>query len=1298
MRLPNNGPCLREDRPTAPTMTPPAPLMTTQTTQPLADATALPPQPRLTYPREAACSRPVELRARAVPAGLLPVCARDGRSFAQATVFPVPPEDVARTTLNACAHTMPHVPSSMRGRWSALLLRWEVDAAWRLAYAHVTHSKVEYLTALDVGPSLVLRGAAGTAEVRDRIQLAEEADWEGLARLVTAQTAAHERRNRNNVRANGKASAIRRATRLMEEGCVARAVRALANASDDRQTCITNTTDTHRNQSTTTSSARKADETTLAALRRLFPAEPANPPHPDASVRAPPTAPIVEVAPLPDPRTLGALCLPPETWSDVRTATVAAAAARAAHARAQDSADVTANAIGQAANSANAHDPAAVATCPWSSAVAEALRSRGRLTAPGPLGLRAEHLREAASIRVHRDAHLQALAHVADTICAGTFPAGQRDSRLFAVPKKSPGAFRPIGAGECIRNIACALACTALVRCIEADAARRGQLGMSSTGTQRAARRVRSLADAGYAILSVDIVNAFNEILRATILQSLPLDAPGRALALALYGGTSTMRMSGRSGTIDCTRGVVQGCPLAAALFGHALVRGPVHAAVTELAERGIVASPDVPIDGAPQEAHAQADAFFVFFADDGHIAARGPNRWATLNAIGEALERHFLAAGMRIAVGPQKTAVLSASEHDSPPADSWIARNASTVDCLRCLGSPVSRRLDPEPARVAVAAAVHEARTVTACICELPNPHHVLTALRLAGCWSRVDYLVSTTPRALIDPDLIADVEATDMRVLCAALGPYGDELDATGWLQASLPIALGGLGIRRASAEARTAQDRAARQTRALERGDGAAYTAAVADGRRSRGDDARRILAGILATSAPAQDAWRRGLAADGGSGSAWVAATSNRALGTWEQADLFSAALAERLQLRLFGNAITEDAPCPARCAARSIRCDAQGTHTLGCTATLVPRHNLIRDRIWAFLAQHLGRGNLWHEAHCANDGTPRKVREGDRPGDIAYRAPGNSQWIFLDVGVRSLRSDLLNSARSDPRVLARDIYDEKMRTVGLAVRRTGAQFFPIAFGAHGVIDPRSLAVLRAAALTADRLCDRDPVSGQPALQRDLLQRVTGSVAIGNAIGIARTRENIPALPSRPHHLSDAHVRDVTIRSHAMQREFLRASSGAPPDHRQGLSSGPTAADAGQNDPQAASCLPLHGGRRQAHAADFVHDERQTPPHLGTTPSPSLMLNSPLLPPAVWGGQSGNALAPERAECMPMQPASGQPVPHIAQATTGSTTAGGSGSPHPVQRAIPADVSSLPRRSGPTVVRTFSHRLQ
>jgi len=135
---------------------------------------------------------------------------------------------------------------------------------------------------------------------------------------------------------------------------------------------------------------------------------------------------------------------------------------------------------------------------------------------------------------------------------------------------------------------------------------------------------------------------------------------------------------------------------------------------------------------------------------------------------------------------------------------------------------------------------------------------------------------------------------------------------------------------------------------------------------------------------------------------------------------------------------------------------------------------------------------------------------------DRDGDVAVRVPGEP-WLYMDVCVKSHNPVLARAAR-DGSAAAASAYAEKAPRRAVVASRGGA-YAPIAVGAFGHLDPRSLAVLRRVAAAAD---DGDPIAPTgPVMTRPA--RAVGTVARavveGGAHGVLAVRKAL-CLPESP----------------------------------------------------------------------------------------------------------------------------------------------------------------------------------
>lgn len=166
----------------------------------------------------------------------------------------------------------------------------------------------------------------------------------------------------------------------------------------------------------------------------------------------------------------------------------------------------------------------------WRAVVRRALTACGRMAAPGPSGLRAEHVRAALAYGPLSDALDDALAEVVDGLVAGQLPTALRNVGSSSSPNGSRVRSDP---GEVLRSIACRCALPALVAELRPQAELQGQLGMSRAGAQRATARIHAAHRRGDHIVAIDLRNASNELSRRFLLAPLPADVAGHELIVA---------------------------------------------------------------------------------------------------------------------------------------------------------------------------------------------------------------------------------------------------------------------------------------------------------------------------------------------------------------------------------------------------------------------------------------------------------------------------------------------------------------------------------------------------------------------------------------------------------------------------------------------------------------------------------------------------------------------------------------------------------------------------------------------
>ncbi|CAK9104925.1 unnamed protein product [Durusdinium trenchii] len=258
--------------------------------------------------------------------------------------------------------------------------------------------------------------------------------------------------------------------------------------------------------------------------------------------------------------------------------------------------------------------------------VARALRSFPADTAPGPSGLRVQHLREAGAPGTTHSlvAHLARLVNLMaqSQVCPAIAPV-LAGAGLVAFPKPNRGV-RPIAVGEILRR----LTGKCLMQTVQEDARRAfwpTQLGVGiKSGAEIGIHTVRAWTQRnGTAANKVllDFANAFNRISRHHVLESATVQFPGLARWVTwCYQEPSALRFG--TAVISSAGGVQQGDPLGPLLFATAIHQltqelraGPLDLALFYL-DDGIIAG-DVAAVGAAL----------------GHIQSRGAALGLALNA-----------------------------------------------------------------------------------------------------------------------------------------------------------------------------------------------------------------------------------------------------------------------------------------------------------------------------------------------------------------------------------------------------------------------------------------------------------------------------------------------------------------------------------------------------------------------------------------------------------------------------------------------------------------------------------------
>ena len=697
--------------------------------------------------------------------------------------------------------------------------------------------------------------------------------------------------------------------------------------------------------------------------------------------------------------------------------------------------------------------------------VLAALKGFPRGSSPGSSKLRAQHLVDAIS-GTTVPAAVTCLAEL--TWFTNYHLAGRGDRRiapwLVGAPLtaliKQPTGFRPIAVGEVLRRLISWIGCAA-VRCqLPSLFLPSGQVGVGVSGGLDAAIHALRVfltdygTDEGLCCLKVDMANAFNACSREALLHRTREHLP-ELYSWVQWCYTCVGELRFGSHRIGSSTGVQQGDPLGPILFSLVLLE------LTENLRQ---------LDGI---------RLSLWYLDDGTVIG-------TRKAVRQLLD-HLIVNGPRFGLHLN----LSKCEIYWPSGDQAfpdfpveITRIGEIQHGVELLGSPVFG--DADFFCAAVGRRVSRVLAAQAHLEDLDHPQVALHLLQSCLSIRKINHLLRTVP-----PRAAATEWARFDTGLRLALGGITrTSVPDAAWLQATLPVRLGGLGLRETSTVhpaaflgcCSAARDlvgflmsstthssisvEAAPSTAAPLRfpGEDTAREAFLShlstppdldltssrQGRlqaaldeaahcKLRSAACLRDLARLTATSAHHAGAWLRALPAP--------------ALG------LAMLPHEHVLALRLWlGITIFPLPPAALRCIC-GVQLDPFGDHLLGCGHGVlrIQRHDALRDIVYHAL--RMDNPGVRTEQRCQGDHL-------DRPGDIFHPDFQDGRPAYFDVTVRNtLQPAFLAEGAIRPGVAAEAGEAAKDLHHAAAVEQAGGVFLPLAVESFGVWTPHSLATLQ-----------------------------------------------------------------------------------------------------------------------------------------------------------------------------------------------------------------------------------------
>ena len=405
-------------------------------------------------------------------------------------------------------------------------------------------------------------------------------------------------------------------------------------------------------------------------------------------------------------------------------------------------------------------------------AVTQALRRFPSDTAPGPSGLRVQHVLDAVG---HGVGLLDQLTAVVNLLAQGracpSIAPLLAGAGLVALPKPS-GGIRPIAVGELLRR----LTGKCLMQAVRPEARDHfwpAQAGVAVPGGAEAAVHglrawvSRHAASHDSVVVKVDFQNAFNTVSRDVVLQQARDKFPALARWSTWCYQHATNLQFGDT-VLQSNSGVQQGDPLGPLLFAAAL--HPLAAALRTTA-----------LD------------FSVFYLDDGVLAGPIDAVTAALSQLQQAAGRVGLVLNLgkseAIAVGMTSAAAIAA-KLPSQLVSTSDGNNRILRD-FEFLGAGIG---GPEYLQRHATGRVEGARKLLEAIGALEDPQVALRLLRASAGYARLVHTMRCCPPAGHETAL----EQFDYLVQECFSSFTGLHVEASAWQQASRGLGQAGLGLR--------------------------------------------------------------------------------------------------------------------------------------------------------------------------------------------------------------------------------------------------------------------------------------------------------------------------------------------------------------------------------------------------------------------------------------------------------------------------------------------------------------------
>ena len=736
--------------------------------------------------------------------------------------------------------------------------------------------------------------------------------------------------------------------------------------------------------------------------------------------------------------------------------------------------------------------------------VYNSIKSFRKGSAPGPSGLRAEHLKVATkSAPPNRtDKATSAITKLVNCMAGGKVPEEVAvylcGARLHAANKKD-GGIRPIAVGNILRRLTSKCFSYAMSDRAATTLAPH-QLGVGVRGGCEAlAHTVRQVVEdkPDQWVLQVDLINAFNLVDRATAFQEVEKHFPDcLSWVLSSYGVQAEL-LFGDTVIHSCV-GFHQGDPLASLLFSLDLQP------IVEQIQHEV---PDLDIN--------------AWYLDDGTLVGKKDDlRRAVDIIIEQGPARGLYLSTATTAPLPKSTIwnPANTSTDNDDPLDRGIPRIQQAGIIL--LGTPVgSHHFIQERIRDKI----ERVRNITSQLPLLQDAQTEFVLLRSCLSLPKVMYVLRTT-----DPThhqaLWQEFDSITREALTRILGSPVDGLQ---WAQAQLPVSMGGLGLRAAEDHAPAAfatsllSSQSIRQDLLHTTEEDSSITippALLALLTTKKGEEATtESLQGVsqkaasleidlhnhhLLTDHYTREGVQRDIARLASLGlphaGDWLNVMPSPALGLHIRSTEFSVSVRYRLGCKVFRSA----GQCPA-CPRHS---DQEGDHAISCGSEgeRIARHNHLRDALY----------------HTAVSAALAPTKEGRallpgtdaRPADVLISNWTGGKDTALDVTVvNPLQAAMVAQAATTPGHALTCAYKRKMQGTAAACRREGMVFIPLPVETLGGWHDQAVQQVKKLGAALSRQTGQE----ESEAIRHLFQRLSVLLVKGNA---ALFLNRIPSFPA------------------------------------------------------------------------------------------------------------------------------------------------------------------------------------